>query len=819
VARRHGISLVGGGGKRGGAANNTGALSDTDASMGGMVSDGGLLQLPERPPLAPAAAARRSRAQGVQGVDVAPASDSDATRHVRFREGAASSGGAPRVSRRQARLQPYVPPQDRLAEGEGGAETEAEGGGQRTVTFSDGHPSSDVPPGRKRRRSGGGVVPDVHSKLARVEEGALGHGAWMQVSGLPGFRRGGCSEYGGLPALSIGCVVWPVGHTTAQPVSTHVTASHQGPPGATPMPPKAWAHVGARRRAGPSAAAHLRPPTPAVQAKVNRYSEGVDLEAWGAPCPSTLPPPLSVPCPFARLSCPLHTKARVSRLMWRHLAARFGGGLQRPPQLPPPTHADAPPHILRAVAQLLLVCTYRVLVTHGTHPRPPPWWSILRQAPSVLLPAAATRGPAAAGGGGAGHAFVPRSSCGTVQQLLSGRFDVPCIPPLPLAVPGAVHSDVPPAPPLPTWGPPLADPACWQTQARADDEQAWQSDVSSVSGVGGVGLSPQYSAPSGQSSAGPSPWLVQLSARRRTRAGLLVVPTPQRQSWRAVASPRHGAAAAWGLANPAEGGAVAGSAGDHKPSSPDARGVKGGSTEAWCDEEQLRLEAVLQSLPQDQFPSANDRWRAVATALGARSQQQVASRVQRHFKRMAMAGMPVPGNAPPLGSLLKAVKRRRGRVAWAAAEAAWAALHGGGQGGGATQRTALQHCVETWRGMLGKYLGVVPNAPPDALLALSSVASCVALLGGGRLLTQGPHSTPASTAGRGGVSVWRIMSVAEAVVKEVEARLKAQDCDTAQEAGKRWARGATPAQGGGCGAPSAAVFDAAIAVWEQIKGG
>nr|BAN20986.1 adenosine kinase 2 [Riptortus pedestris] len=57
----------------------------------------------------------------------------------------------------------------------------------------------------------------------------------------------------------------------------------------------------------------------------------------------------------------------------------------------------------------------------------------------------------------------------------------------------------------------------------------------------------------------------------------------------------------------------------------------------WTVEEQLRLEQLLIEIPPE--PVEYRRWEKIADALGSRTAQQVCSRVQKYFKKLAKAGI------------------------------------------------------------------------------------------------------------------------------------------------------------------------------------
>lgn len=64
----------------------------------------------------------------------------------------------------------------------------------------------------------------------------------------------------------------------------------------------------------------------------------------------------------------------------------------------------------------------------------------------------------------------------------------------------------------------------------------------------------------------------------------------------------------------------------------------------WTCEEQRRLEQLLIEYPVE--PIEMRRFAKIAHALGNRTAQQVASRVQKFFKKLHSVGMPVPGRIP-----------------------------------------------------------------------------------------------------------------------------------------------------------------------------
>ncbi|KAG0189179.1 ZZ-type zinc finger-containing protein 3 [Apophysomyces sp. BC1034] len=61
----------------------------------------------------------------------------------------------------------------------------------------------------------------------------------------------------------------------------------------------------------------------------------------------------------------------------------------------------------------------------------------------------------------------------------------------------------------------------------------------------------------------------------------------------------------------------------------------------WTDEEQRRLEELLEVYPDE--PVQAQRFNKISKALGSRTARQVASRVQKYFIKLAKLGLPVPG--------------------------------------------------------------------------------------------------------------------------------------------------------------------------------
>jgi len=68
----------------------------------------------------------------------------------------------------------------------------------------------------------------------------------------------------------------------------------------------------------------------------------------------------------------------------------------------------------------------------------------------------------------------------------------------------------------------------------------------------------------------------------------------------------------------------------------------------WTVEEQKRLEDLLVKYPLEDVEAR--RWEKIAKALGNRTPQQVASRVQKYFIKLTKIGLPVPGRIPQLNN-------------------------------------------------------------------------------------------------------------------------------------------------------------------------
>jgi len=68
----------------------------------------------------------------------------------------------------------------------------------------------------------------------------------------------------------------------------------------------------------------------------------------------------------------------------------------------------------------------------------------------------------------------------------------------------------------------------------------------------------------------------------------------------------------------------------------------------WTSEEQRLLEELLHKYPPERFEAR--RFSKIAAELPGRTTQQVTSRVQKYFIKLAKAGLPVPGRMPNLAA-------------------------------------------------------------------------------------------------------------------------------------------------------------------------
>lgn len=69
----------------------------------------------------------------------------------------------------------------------------------------------------------------------------------------------------------------------------------------------------------------------------------------------------------------------------------------------------------------------------------------------------------------------------------------------------------------------------------------------------------------------------------------------------------------------------------------------------WSVEEQEKLEKLLVLYPPEEVEAR--RWEKIAKALGTRTAQQVSSRIQKYFLKLAKAKLPIPGRAPTASSV------------------------------------------------------------------------------------------------------------------------------------------------------------------------
>ncbi|KAL6072808.1 Myblike DNA-binding domain containing protein, variant 4 [Balamuthia mandrillaris] len=89
---------------------------------------------------------------------------------------------------------------------------------------------------------------------------------------------------------------------------------------------------------------------------------------------------------------------------------------------------------------------------------------------------------------------------------------------------------------------------------------------------------------------------------------------------------------------------------------------------AWSQEEIKRLQQLLIEYPEEQI--ASHRWEKIARALGNRTPRQVASKCQKYFLKLAMAGLPVPGKVPNVEAHLQRKRREKLKKAASRAQSA-----------------------------------------------------------------------------------------------------------------------------------------------------
>ena len=80
----------------------------------------------------------------------------------------------------------------------------------------------------------------------------------------------------------------------------------------------------------------------------------------------------------------------------------------------------------------------------------------------------------------------------------------------------------------------------------------------------------------------------------------------------------------------------------------------------WTPEEQQYLEELLLKYPPEEVE--NRRWEKIANELPNRTPQQVTSRVQKYFIKLAKAGLPIPGRMPNVGHYIKKGLHRHQRL-------------------------------------------------------------------------------------------------------------------------------------------------------------
>ncbi|KAL6046137.1 Myblike DNA-binding domain containing protein [Balamuthia mandrillaris] len=89
---------------------------------------------------------------------------------------------------------------------------------------------------------------------------------------------------------------------------------------------------------------------------------------------------------------------------------------------------------------------------------------------------------------------------------------------------------------------------------------------------------------------------------------------------------------------------------------------------AWSQGEIKRLQQLLIEYPEEQI--ASHRWEKIARALGNRTPRQVASKCQKYFLKLAMAGLPVPGKVPNVEAHLQRKRREKLKKAASRAQSA-----------------------------------------------------------------------------------------------------------------------------------------------------
>jgi len=77
-------------------------------------------------------------------------------------------------------------------------------------------------------------------------------------------------------------------------------------------------------------------------------------------------------------------------------------------------------------------------------------------------------------------------------------------------------------------------------------------------------------------------------------------------------------------------------------------GLSATYNQAWSSDEQRLLERLLDKYPPERFEAR--RYAKIAAEMPGRTTQQVTSRVQKYFIKLAKAGLPVPGRTPSLAA-------------------------------------------------------------------------------------------------------------------------------------------------------------------------
>ena len=632
----------------------------------------------------------------------------------------------------------------------------------RTVSFE--NAPSGVAGGRKRQRPD--AWSSMPSTLARammqaVDSLGLSEGTVLSV-GSKRRPQPGKWHPSRLPALRIGSAAWPQ-NAPQQALAQQVPGTAPAPAPTPTRAPRLWARVACRGRRGRCAV------------RVNAVVQGVTAAQWRQRCGRVLPAPLSGPCPLSRLACPFHTKHRVSRVMWSHLNSRLGGVLARPSPLPPPQAPGVTPPQLAAAAAYILQNAMQRAASHGATAALPPWWGwahllpphALHLRPALPTACLAHTPPATLA------PFLPHHA-----SVLTCTEPPVVLPPLPLTIlcaaeprashptERAMHAATRPQP-QPDWEDTHKPPPALDHSLVLD---AWASDISSVDGTPGAGV------------GGPSPQpLPKRSAVTRSHRGLLVVPAlpwggmPFAHIVRQLgpaASPT-GTTRQQSSADklPEPGRSSAHPPTTHAPSaSPEPN-----TSTAWTAAEQRNLEVCLHAVPTRPYGSANDRWRAIGQSLGGRSAAQVASRCQRFFKKLALAGLPVPGKAPAVAKTVTALRKAR-KGGWHLGTAVFGALHRVSfRDGGETRQPPQAPVAQTVHRHSADVQKVWSGGgahPPDPWLAAAGILATVVLCGAAWGAGGTEHPPLPLPTGDAPPTLWDALVTAEAALRQCSALLK-----------------------------------------------